>query len=67
MNIEYVRERLAELKRIGNKDFERAHSMEDDLYVEFVQHVAQRGSPELQELAKELLRSKDIEFLRSCS
>ena len=67
MNVEYVRERLAELKRIGNKDFEKAHSLEDDLYAEFVRYVARHGSTELQNLAHEILRSKDINYRRVCA
>lgn len=52
------------ITRIWAEDNEQAHVVEDDLYREFVQYVAETAGGELAEMAKEVLKTRDIEFER---
>ena len=57
------------LDEIKNKtwDFEVAHSLEDDLMLNFIKHVAEHGDEELAEMATEVLKSQEIDFPRYCA
>ena len=48
-------------------DDESAHSAEDGLRAEFIALVAEVGSPELAEMAREVLKTDDIRFCRWCA
>lgn len=66
MTLEEIEARLEDIERSA-KDSEMAHGLEDDLYIDFVQHVAQMGPPELAEMAKAVLRSQQLDFPRLCA
>ena len=60
-------EGIHQLKEYSN-DHEMAHVYEDDLYEGFVKYVIQCDDLKyLKECAKELLKSKDIDFQRWCA
>jgi hypothetical protein len=60
-------QRLVEAIRERAGDDERAHSQEDDLHQEVLKQVAE-GAPEPWcSLAREALRTKDIDFARWCA
>ncbi len=63
MNIKDIQEKV-EAINADQKDYERAHALEDALYLEFVKHVAQAENPKLRALALEVLKTKDIKFAR---
>lgn len=51
-------------------DDEAAHSIEDDLYSLFIECVSENmyeTIEEMQQVAKEILKTKDIEFARWCA
>lgn len=58
-----IYEALEEIERVRESDAS-AHNLEDALYERFVRHVAQYGSPELAEMARAVLKTKDIDFSR---
>lgn len=66
MNVEKIREEV-QLIRGCASDAERAHELEDALMLTFIKHVEEAGSPELQEMAREILKTEDIEFPRWCA
>lgn len=66
MEIEYIKEVILDIQYNAYDD-ERAHGMEDDLYFEFIKHVADLELGELSEKAKLVLSSKQIEFKRWCA
>lgn len=47
-------------------DFEMAHEMEDDLYKDVLKEVV-AGNPEAQVMAREALKTKQIDFARYCA
>lgn len=61
MTIDEIRERIEEIKR--NHD-QIAHELEDKLYADFIAFVAESQSSELDELAKEVLKTKELSFSR---
>lgn len=54
---------LEEIEHILESDAS-AHSLEDALYERFVRHVAEHGPPELAEMARAVLKTKDMDFSR---
>lgn len=48
-------------------DPEVAHSLEDDLYYDFVKFITESCDDKIKELAKLVLTSRDIKFGRRCS
>jgi hypothetical protein len=80
MNIEYVRAKIEEIQKTALADDDpRAHILEDTLYEEFARHVAALCDDphwadnyyhldgkiiELCEMAKELIKTQDIDFGR---
>lgn len=69
LTIEECRARVDEIAEIakGKRDNEIAHMNEDNLYHAFIHHVATRGSGGLQEMAKEVLKTRTIGFPRRYS
>lgn len=63
---------LKEVKKIVNDikesvvDFEGAHELEDDLYEAVLKEVVS-GNPESKEMAREALKTKQIDFARYCA
>ena len=62
ITIQWVREQIKEIERAKGDD-EVAHSREDNLYLIVLEEVA-KGHPQSQELAKEVLKTKKIDFAR---
>jgi hypothetical protein len=62
VTIEEVRERLAIIRRNADDD-EKAHALEDALHQDVIRYFAATGN----EVAKEAIRSLEIEFSRSCA
>ena len=48
-------------------DPESAHSAEDQLHVDFIEHIAVYGPKSLKKMAKEVLKTKEISFPRWCA
>ena len=48
-------------------DPERAHDLEDSLYRDFIQHVAEHGPEDLREKAKAILKTEELDFPRWCA
>ena len=61
MTIDEIRERIEEIKRCHDQ---KAHELEDKLYEDFIAFVSESQSSELAELAKEVLKTKDLSFSR---
>lgn len=62
-----ARERVEAIAGAAGDD-ERAHNLEDQLYLDFVAHVAAHpGDVDLAGVAREVLRSQDIVFSRWCA
>lgn len=68
MNLEYIKQSLKDLEEIRGDD-EIAHSVEDSMYQDFVEFISKGDfdKSELIEMAKELLKSQDINFSRWCA
>lgn len=62
MTLDEVYERLAEIDREKNDD-ERAHGLEDQLYIDVLAHLAASGEA----LAGLALKARDIKFRRWCA
>lgn len=63
MTLEEIKRRLKKIK--NSYDDEVQHADEDTLYHDFVKYVSTyESSPELQEMAKEILKTEDMEFAR---
>ncbi|WP_433701746.1 hypothetical protein [Nocardiopsis sp. CA-288880] len=60
-----IRDRVARIEA-NRDDDETAHSMEDDLYTDVLKAIA-GGAPNATELAREALRTVDIDFARWCA
>lgn len=69
MTIERILARIEKIKKEArNGDDESAHSLEGDLYLQFIEYVyIHSDDPELEEKAKLILTVKDIEFSRWCA
>lgn len=52
--------------RDAKGDDEMAHSMEDQLYLDFVRHVASQEGPH-RAVAEEILKTGEIDFTRWCA
>ena len=66
MNINYIIKEVA-LIRASAGDYEAAHSKEDDLYCEFIHHIADGDFGKLSEMAIEVLKTQSISFPRHCA
>jgi hypothetical protein len=66
MKIEDVKKCVAAIEAMKDDD-ESAHDAEAALYASFIQHVAETAGGELAEMAREVLKTSDIEFARWCA
>lgn len=68
MTLEEIKKGIEYLEDVKD-DFEEAHCHEDFLYRSFVEFISEGNfdKEELIEMAKELLKSKDIDFARWCA
>lgn len=62
MDEEEVKERVDLINKCKG-DYEAAHDMEDELYIDVLKHIAE-GGENAQQLAKEALKSQEIDFVR---
>ena len=66
--IKEVRKTVKAIRKLGKVDPEKAHVMEDELYLSFIRSVAFDGCCDrVNEMAKEVLKADDIEFPRWCA
>lgn len=67
MKIQEIQLRIAEIKTSAG-DYEAAHALEDKLYQDLLQYIADKGgilSPwHIRDLARAALKAKDIKFDR---
>ena len=61
-NLNYVKQAVANIE--AQECDESAHMAEDALQREFIEMVAESGSPEIAEMAREVLKTGQIEFGR---
>jgi len=66
MNLEKIKEEISAIKRQAADDPETAHSLEDNLYFDFVKFVAQRKD-KIGKFAQVILKTKRISFPRWCA
>ena len=66
MDLEYVAAQVAKIDAMKDDD-EAAHSAEDVLRAEFIALVAEVGSTDLAAMAREVLKTDEIEFARWCA
>ena len=66
MNLDDVKKSLADIEAMKDDD-ESAHNAEDALYASFIQHVADTAGGDLAEMAREVLKTADIDFTRWCA
>ena len=67
MNMTEIEKRVKDIEECSD-DYETAHGMEDDLLVDFVKYVAHSLVDEnLSEMAKAVLKTKEISFPRYCA
>lgn len=65
MNLKEVKKTVNDIKE-SVVDFEVAHELEDDLYEAVLKEVVS-GNPESKEMAREALKTKQIDFARYCA
>lgn len=65
MDLKYIKLRLDNIEK-SKGDYESAHGLEDNLYQKFVEHVSTTDG-DLGVMAKEILKSKEIDFPRYCA
>lgn len=64
MNIEQIKETIAQINEIKS-DYEAAHSMEDELFQDVLRAIANfDDEDDPRELAREALKSLDLDFAR---
>lgn len=63
MTLEEIQERIDEITAMRG-DCEMAHGREDDLYVAFIEHVANSGDEQLAAMARLVLTAEKIDFTR---
>lgn len=68
MKIRTTQDVISEVESIKSerRDYESAHSDEDELHVAVLKEVA-AGNPEAREMAREALKTLDIKFARYCA
>ena len=65
MNLKEVKKTVNDIEE-SVVDFEGAHELEDDLYEAVLKEVVS-GNPESKEMAREALKTKQIDFARYCA
>ena len=64
MNLTEIEKRVKDIEECSD-DYEIAHGKEDDLFVDFIKHVAHTLVDEnLSEMAKAILKVKETSFVR---
>ena len=63
MDAKYISEKIKLIESIGDNDPEVSHSLEDNLYKEVLEAIA-NGAENPSELAKEVLKVSEINFAR---
>ena len=63
MDAKYISEKIKAIESIGDSDPEVSHSLEDNLYKEVLEAIA-NGAENPSELAKEVLKVSEINFAR---
>ncbi|WP_331731730.1 hypothetical protein OG298_45600 (plasmid) [Streptomyces sp. NBC_01005] len=64
MDVTHVQERVQAITDVVS-DYERAHSLEDDLFIAVISEIATTSTdPRARELAGAALRSREIDFQR---
>ena len=63
MDAKYISEKIKVIESIGDSDPEVSHSLEDNLYKEVLEAIA-NGAENPSELAKEVLKVSEINFAR---
>ncbi len=63
MTLDEIKKKVKEIDET-KYDNEVAHNLEDDLYEEFIKHIAKTGNNEQREMARAVLKTKQIEFER---
>lgn len=65
MTVEQIREEIEKIKA-SNPDDEAQHGMEDDLYLAVLTAIA-NGALNPTELAREAIKTQEMEFRRHCA
>ena len=65
MEFEDIHQAVASI-RDAAKDPEKAHALEDELFIKFIGHVANQPTA-LGEMAREVLKTSEIQFPRHCA
>lgn len=65
MDVSEVEKRVAEIEE-AKLDYEKAHALEDELYIDVMEAIAE-GADNPLELAKECIKSAYIDFERYCA
>lgn len=63
VDIEQIKTRIKHIREIADDDA-MAHIKESELRDDFVVYIAQNGTPDLAEMATEILKTDEIEFSR---
>jgi hypothetical protein len=66
MTLEEAGERVREIEARIDDD-EVAHSMEDDLYADFIKSIIRGKNNKLARIAQEVLKTKELNFDRHCA
>ena len=66
LDFSYIQSAVKNIEKVKG-DAEVAHSMEDEMYRMFVEWVSNTGTVEQTQMAKELLKTKEINFPRWCA
>jgi hypothetical protein len=64
MNLIYIDAAISQITELSTHDDEYAHWYEDDLYHDFVKHIADTEGGELADMAKAILKTEDVPFER---
>jgi hypothetical protein len=66
-DIKSIRDRIAQIEKVKD-DFERAHSEEDSLHQDVLRAISRGRDPaKMRQLAREALKSTEIDFFRFCA
>lgn len=66
MTLDKVTNAVCRIEEIKD-DYEAAHAAEDKLRSDFIRYVAESGPEELSNMAREILKTDEIEFPRHCA
>jgi hypothetical protein len=66
MNIDKIKLEVARIDAMKG-DYEIAHSAEDSLRDDFILYVAEHGESGLAEMAREVLKTNELDFARHCA